>query len=277
MLRSILYVPADQPRMLAKAGERGADLVLIDLEGPADKQEARRQAVAAIIRLKGQGTAVGVRVNSQPGELDDDLSALATLEYLEGAGAGVGLDAVYVPHANLSAIEHIGGALAETGLTALIETGRGLLDAPVLAAHPRVVRLAIGEANLTADLEMSDPAEADWAPARAQLVWASAAAGLPGPIGPAYPDIADLEGLDHSTARLAAQGFAGRAAVHPSQTPVINRVFTPTADQLAAARRLVEDYDAAAEDGRGVVTDEQGRVVNLAVVRRWRRMLSGAE
>lgn len=276
MLRSVLYVPADQPQMLAKAGERRADLVLIDLEGPVgDKPEARRQAVAAIIRLKGQGAAVGVRVNSQPGELEDDLSALATLEYLEGAG--VGLDVIFVPQANLAAIEHIGGALAETGLTALIETGRGLLDAPVLAAHPRVARLAIGEANLTVDLGMSDPEEADWAPARAQLVWASAAAGLPGPIGPAYPDIADLEGLALSTARLAAQGFTGRAALHPSQAPVINRVFTPTADQLAAARRLVEDYDAAAEDGRGVVTDEQGRIVNLAVVRRWRRLLSGSE
>jgi len=276
MLRSLLYVPADQPQMLAKAGERGADLVLIDLEGPAaDKQEARRQAVAAIIRLKGQGAAVGVRVNSQPGELEDDLSALATLEYLEGAG--VGLDIACVPQANLAAIEHMGGALAETGLAALIETGRGLLDAPILAAHPRVVRLAIGEAHLTADLGMSDPEEADWSPARSQLVWASAAAGLPGPIGPAYPDIADLEGLARSTARLAAQGFTGRAAVHPSQVPVINRVFTPTADQLAAARRLVEDYDSAAEDGRGVVTDEQGRIVNLAVVRRWRRLLSGSE
>lgn len=276
MLRSVLYVPADQPQMLAKAGGRGADLVMIDLEGPAgDKPEARRQAVAAIIRLKGQGAAVGVRVNSAPGELEDDLSALATLEYLEGAG--VGLDVIFVPQANLAAIEHIGGALAETGLTALIETGRGLLDAPVLAAHPRVARLAIGEANLTVDLGMSDPTEDDWAPARSQLVWASAAAGLPGPIGPAYTDIADLEGLALSTARLAAQGFAGRAALHPSQAPVINRVFTPTADQLAAARRLVEDYDAAAEDGRGVVTDEQGRIVNLAVVRRWRRLLSGSE
>jgi citrate lyase subunit beta/citryl-CoA lyase len=89
-----------------------------------------------------------------------------------------------------------------------------------------------------------------------------------------YTAFRDLEGLAADSARLAQLGFAGRPALHPSQVPVINAAFRPTAEELATAAALVASYDAALASGRGAVADEQGRMVDEAVVRRARQLLS---
>lgn len=201
MLRSVLYVPADRPKMLAKAARRHADLVLVDLEDAVpvvSKDLARQEARHAIPRLKQEGARVGVRINSHPDEMTADLDALARLD----------IDTVVVPKADLCLIEQVAASEAVMGadLTALVESGRGLLDAPAMAAHRRVVRLIAGEADLGADLGMSVPADHPaWLSSRAMLVWASAAAGLEGPIGPVYThlDLTDLDELRRSTMSLA--------------------------------------------------------------------------
>ncbi len=265
MIRSVLYVPGDRPAMIARAGRRGADLVLIDLEDSvpvAAKPAARTAAVEAIAGLRAE-TKVGVRVNASPGELDADLAALA----------GIEVDIVFVPKATLALADQVAAAIRHGGLVALVESGKGLLEAPALAAHPRVVRLAVGEADLGADLGMhAAPDDQAWIPSRAWLVWSSAAADLDGPIGPVYTDLPDLDGLRESTRRLAAMGYAGRSAIHPTQIEVINEVFTPSAAELEAARRLVAAYDAALAAGRGVIVDDRGAIVDEAVVRRSRRL-----
>ena len=270
MIRSVLYVPADRPKMLAKAARRQSDLVLLDLEDavPAgSKALARREARQAIPRLRREGARVGVRINSHPEHLPDDLASLAGLE----------IDTVVVPKADISVIDQVADsrALAGVDLTALVESGAGLLDAPAMAAHRRVVRLIAGEADLGADLGMSAPPDHPaWLPARAMLVWASAAAGIEGPIGPVYTNLAtpDLRELKTTTESLAAMGFTGRSAIHPAHVPVINEVFTPSAEELEAARRLVDAYDTALAAGKGVIVDDQGRMIDEAVVRRSRRL-----
>ena len=263
------YRPIDRG-MLAKAARRHADLVLVDLEDAVpvvSKESARRTARQALPRLKQEGARVGVRINSHPDEIAADLDALA----------GLDIDMVVVPKADLTLIEHVGGSVTvmKAALIALVESGRGLLDSPAMAAHPRVVRLMAGEADLGADLGMSAPADHPaWLASRAMLVWASAAAGLEGPIGPVYTnlDLTDLTELRRSTESLAGLGFAGRSAIHPAHIPVINEAFTPSSAELDSARRLVEAYDAALSSGRGIIVDEEGRMIDEAVVRRSRQL-----
>jgi len=115
------------------------------------------------------------------------------------------------------------------------------------------------------------------APLRLQLVVASAAAGIAAPVGPTSTDFRDLDALRASTRALLRLGFRGRTAIHPAQVPVINEVFSPSPEEIEAARRLVTAYEDAERQGRGVLTDDHGRMVDVAVVRSARDVLARAE
>jgi citrate lyase subunit beta/citryl-CoA lyase len=140
-----------------------------------------------------------------------------------------------------------------------------------------VRQLGLGELDLRAEvgIEPSDD-ERELLPVRVQVVLASAAAGLAPPIGPISTDFRDHEALQHSTDALRRLGFGSRWAIHPAQVPVINQVFMPTPEQLEAARRLVERFDGALDQGVGVGVDEDGKMVDEAVVRAARRILARA-
>lgn len=274
MIRSCLYVPGDRPSMLAKAPDRGADMVILDLEdavAPRAKAGAREAIIAAIPHIEAAGGRFAVRVNSEPDEQDADLAALAqtsatTLVVPKSTTAGL-----------IGVTERADrrGMSARLRLVALIENARGLWEASSIAEHSQVVSLAIGEQDLAADLGVDHRADPMlWHPARSRLVWASASAGLPGPMGPVWPDIGDLDGLRESTHLLRRCGFLSRPAIHPAQVAVINEVFTPSEQELDAARRLVDQYDQALAEGRGTIRDAEGRMIDEAVVRRARLLLS---
>jgi citrate lyase subunit beta/citryl-CoA lyase len=263
--RSYLYVPGDQPDKLAKAAGRGADALIIDLEDavPADAKQRARDTVAGWLSDRGPGPQVWVRLNSGP-LLPEDVAAVA-----EG-----GIDGVYLPKvSSVAEVEELDRLLAGCDLrvVALIETAQGILDAPSIARAPRVVRLAIGEADLCAELRISpSPGEPELGPMRAQVILASAAAGTLPPVAPVSTDFRDLDALLEGTLALRRMGFGARAAIHPAQVEPINRAFTPTPQELDAARRLVESY---ARSGGGVTVDDSGRMVDEAVVRRARQTL----
>ena len=147
-----------------------------------------------------------------------------------------------------------------------------MLSAPAIARAPRVVRLAIGEADLRAELGV-DPSEdeRELAAIRTQIVLASAAAGIEPPIGPVSTDFTDLDAFRRSTEALRRLGFGARATIHPAQVGIVNEAFTPTAAAIAQARRLVDRYESS---GGGVLLDDEGRMVDEAVVRAARRTLS---
>ncbi len=273
MIRSYLYVPGDRPAMLAKAAGRGADLLIVDLEdavAPQAKATARQMVREAVPELKAAGARVSVRLNSEPDFLEADLQALATTS----------VNTLVIPKATLASVTDVGRRAEDLGfgsqlcLIALIESARGLWEVLGVAEHPRVTSLAIGEEDLAADLGLQpggDPMI--WCAARSRLVWACAAAGLPGPCGPVWTDIGDLEGLGESTRLLRRIGFSSRPAIHPAQVSVINDVLTPSDRELESARQLVKAYDRALAEGRGVVCDAEGNMVDEAVVRRARRVL----
>lgn len=260
--RSYLYVPADRPEMLAKAADRGADALIVDLEdavAPSRKAEARR-----IVTDFLPGPAeTWVRVNNHPDLLAADLAASA-------GAAGIVL-AKAEPESLRQAV-----SMTRLPLTPLIETAAGLLAAPEMASVEGVERLAIGEADLSAELGVTlgdDGVELLYA--RSKLVVASAAAGIDAPTGPVFTDFGDTDGLRRSSEALVRLGFGGRPAIHPAQVEVINEAFTPTAAQLAAALELTEAFEEALASGAGAAASD-GVMFDAAVVRQARRVLDRA-
>ncbi len=143
-----------------------------------------------------------------------------------------------------------------------------------VAASPWVEGLALGESDLLADLGCAPDLDADERrPLRMAMVVASAAAGRRGPTAPASTDYRDLDGFRDSCRTLRRLGYAARSAVHPAQVPVINEEFAPTADEVARARALIDEFDAAIAAGRGVVVGTDGTMIDEAVVRSARRLL----
>jgi citrate lyase subunit beta/citryl-CoA lyase len=132
--------------------------------------------------------------------------------------------------------------------------------------------LAIGEVDLAADLGLGDgvPEAVLWA-LRTQVVVAAAAAGLAAPLGPVSRAIDDLEGFEAVVRRLRQAGFGAVQAIHPKQVPVVQAAFTPTPEERAAAERVVAQ--AAAADG-GVFVDDDGKMIDEAVLRSARRLLA---
>ena len=272
--RSFLFVPGDREDMLAKAAGRGADALIVDLEDAvavASKGKAR-----AFVRdwlrdgvpeLPG---GVWVRVNNHPDLLGHDLAVLT----------GSGIAGIFVP--KVEAAEQLAAiaALATDqgwGVVAMIESARGVLSSEQIAASGFADRLAIGEVDLAADLGMGPGlGEAESLSVRMHLVIVSAAAALPSPIGPVYTAFRDVEGLRHSTKVLRRLGLWSRPAIHPGQVSVINEVFSPSSSEVDAARRLVDLFEEAEAEGRGVCVDELGWMIDEAVVRSARSILAAA-
>ncbi|MFP5326738.1 MAG: HpcH/HpaI aldolase/citrate lyase family protein [Acidimicrobiia bacterium] len=260
--RSYLYVPGDRPERFEKAGRSGADAVILDLEdavAPAAKDEARAAVVAWLRAAPPPPQQWWVRINA--GERgDDDVAALE----------GCRVQGVFVPKATPERL----AALASSGLAlcALVETAEAVVRAVELARSEAVVALAMGEVDLVAELGIEQRGTDDplW-PIRSQVVVACAAVGLQPPIGPVSVDFSDMEALRRSTQALRGAGFFSRQAIHPAQVPVINEVMTPSEDDMARAARVLELFERAAG---GVCVDDDGRMVDEAVIRSARRTVA---
>ena len=280
--RSYLFAPGDQVRKLQHALESGADAIIADLEdavAPSAKANARHMVASWLSRLDGDQPQLWVRVNGSPRLLVEDVHAV-----VGPAVTGICLPKTQGPEQLRGLGELLGVAERQAGLAEgalkvvpLVESAAGLLSARAIAEQPRVWQLGLGELDLCAEVGLQPSAdERELLSIRLQVVLASAAAGLASPIGPVSTDFRDLDGLRRSTDALRRLGFGSRWAIHPAQVPVINEVFTPSPDQVEAARRLVERYDDALDQGVGVCVDEDGRMVDEAVVRMARRVLARA-
>jgi citrate lyase subunit beta/citryl-CoA lyase len=281
--RSYLFVPGDQAGKLQHALASGADAIIADLEdavAPSAKANARRTVANWLAtQHKGDQPELWVRVNAAARLLADDVPAV-----VGPAVTGICLPKTHTPEQVGRLGEVLGAAerqanLAEGALriVPLLESAAGILSARAIAEQPRVWQLGLGELDLCAEVGIEPSADGrELLSIRVQVVLASAAAGLAPPIGPISTDFRDLDALQSSTAALRRLGFGSRWAIHPAQVPVINQAFMPTPEQLEAARRLVERYDGALDQGVGVCVDEDGQMVDEAVVRAARRILARA-
>jgi citrate lyase subunit beta/citryl-CoA lyase len=228
-VRSYLYVPGNAPDKLAKALDRGADALIVDLADAVsrDGEPAVRAEVAAWLRTVPAEASVWVRINPGPVGHDD-------ARHLVGPGlrglcvarteSTTQLDAL---DAVLSTVETEAGLPHRAvAVIPVLESAGAILAAPGLARAARVLRLQLGETYLLTELGLEpsrDERELLWA--RSQVVLAGAAGGLLPPIGPAFPDLDDMAGLRSSTDGLRRLGFSGRACLHPDQLAPVNEIF----------------------------------------------------
>ncbi|GAB6067773.1 CoA ester lyase [Methylothermus subterraneus] len=306
--RSELAVPGSNPRMLAKAPNAGADVVFLDLEdavAPEDKEQARRNVIEALNTLDWSRCSVTVRING----LDTPYCYRDVIDVVEQAGRK--LDAILIPKVNrpedinfvatlLSQIEQAKG-LKPINLYALIETAAGMDNVREIArACPeRLEALVFGVADYAASIQarttnigginpdyavLSDPLEDGsrlrhfsdpWHYALARMVVACRANGLR-PIDGPFGDIHDTAGYLAAARRAAALGCEGKWAIHPSQVPLANEVFTPSAAEVERARRILEAMQQAAREGKGAVALD-GRLIDAASIRLAQNLIAKVE
>lgn len=264
-LRSLLFVPGSDERKLNRALTAGADAVVADLEdavAPAEKGAAR-ELVARMLAEPIRDCARIVRINGADTDLwEDDLAAIEPL----------GLDAVMLPKATPEAVAVVGPS--GPPLVAIVETAAGLRLAFETASAPRVAALALGAADLGAELRLEPRADGqELLFARSSLVVDSAAAGIGSPLDVVHLDTRDDEGLEQEAALARSLGFGGKLCIHPAQVGIVNRVFGPDDEQLAWARAAVDAYEQGLAEGRGAV-GLNGELIDAPVVERARAILA---
>jgi len=263
-MRSLLFVPGDQPRKIEKGLASGADVLLVDLEdsvAPANKVAARAVARDAIAAAKEAGAAprLFVRVNAlDTGLTDDDLDLVMPS----------GPDGILLPKAVSGMdVQHLAAKLAvreaENGLpdggTVIIaiatETAASLFTmGSYRGATHRLAGLTWGAEDLSADLGAETNRTSDglltdpYRMARVLTLFAAHAAGVAA-IDSVFTAFRDDKGLAAECAAARRDGFTAKMAIHPAQVPVINAAFTPTAEAVERARRIVALFEATPDAG----------------------------
>lgn len=285
-LRSLLSTPANRPTMIDKAAGFGADAIILDLEDSvpiAEKGTARDLARDAVGRLAGQGVVTYVRVNGlESGMLEADLEAIV----------GPGLEGIQLPKVDtpdtIWRVDRLLGELeVSRGVTpgavelfVSLESARGVFFAyEILSASPRVGSVMIGTAE-NADLQgdlgfLSSESEEALQYLRSRVLLAARVAGLTNPVDGVYADYRNLAGLEASARRARRVGYRGKKVIHPAQIEIVNRVFSPTSEELDFHRRVIETFDEALTRGEATAAVD-GRMIDYAVAETARRILHRA-
>ncbi len=271
--RSYLYVPADRPEKLEKASKYGPDAIIVDLEDgvSADSKATARDNAKEWISNADPTVNIWVRINAD--SIDEDLDAVAhgNLTGVILPKASQLLDAEKLSE-KLDLLENSREIVLSIKICALIESARGVMNAPEIAKGNRVIKLILGELDLRADLKLPVFADDQMLQfARSRLVYASAAAGIDSPIASVSTDFTDLESYKKSTVDYMNLGFFGRTCIHPNQIRIVNEVFSPSEDQREWARDVLQRLESS---GGGATVDAQGGMIDEAVARSARRLLN---
>ena len=281
--RSCLSVPGSSEAMIRKALQSAAHEVVIDLEDAVapEQKSVAREIVAGLLSAGTLGEKwISVRVNAAGTPWShEDLAALGSLPHLphsvvlpkvESAG-----DVAYADRL-LAGAGH-GRTAPPIRIQALIESAAGLQNlGEIVRASDRLESVILGYADLGASLGRN-PVSDFWGPAREHLLWAARSHGLLAIDGP-WLDVADDDAFQQAATAAAATGFDGKWVIHPRQIDTVNRIFQPTADEVAWATRVVDALDRAERSGVGAVQLD-GAMLDAAIALRARRVLaiSGAE
>jgi malyl-CoA/(S)-citramalyl-CoA lyase len=307
--RSELAVPASNVRMLEKAPELGADIVMLDLEdavAPDDKQQARINVIDALRELDFSACSVSLRING----LDTHYCYRDVVDVVEEAGGA--LDAIMIPKVSCAAdvhfvatlltqIEDAIGLERRIGIAVLIETAAGMAHCEEIAAAcpERMEAMVFGVADYAASLQSHTTSigganpdysmltDANGTPERerhwgdqwhyalSRIAVACRAYGLR-PIDGPFGDFTDPEGYLASARRAAVLGYEGKWAIHPSQIALANDVFTPDPHLVDKTRRIIVAMKEAAAQGRGAVSLD-GRLIDAASIRMAQTLLAKLE
>jgi citrate lyase subunit beta/citryl-CoA lyase len=286
LMRALLFVPGDSERKLEKGFSAGADVVIVDFEdsvSPDNKPLARRLAPDVIRAQRGRGPLVYVRVNDlSTGLADDDLAAVVPARP----------DGIILPKSQGGAdIQHLATKLRvaeiENGLPdggiriipIVTETGLATLSTATYPnCSPRLAGLTWGAEDLSAAIGARTARDEHgrytdvFRYARAVTILAASAADVPA-IDTVFIDFRDMDGLCADCLEAERDGFTAKLAIHPAQVPVINEVFTPSAEAVAHAEAVVAAFTASGNPG---VVGIDGRMYDIPHLKRARRLLARA-
>ena len=280
--RSELAVPGSSPKMFEKALNSNADYIFLDLEdavSPNDKISARQNVIKGLkeINWKEKNKTISVRINS----LDTHYMYSDIVEIVEQAGDKV--DTILVPKAGtasdvymvdclLTQIESNKKLKNKIGIECLIETALGMSNIKEIAkSSSRLEALHFGVADYAASLRARtvvigglnpDYPGDQWHHGLSQLVMTCRAYGLRAIDGP-FGDFNDPDSYVESAKRAAAIGIEGKWAIHPSQIDLANKVFSPPETEVNKAKRILEELDKAAKEGKGAAQLD-GRMIDAA-------------
>jgi len=265
--RSVLYMPGANERALEKAKTLDADALILDLEdavAPDAKEEARERVCAAARSGEYGKREITIRCNGLETRWHaDDVAAIAK----------AGPDAIVVPKVNSADDVHaVERALEQAGapdhlkIWAMVETPVAMLHAEQIAlASDRLAAFVMGTNDLAKELQ------AEHVPGRQPLLaglgLALLAARATGKLilDGVYNDLEDEEGFEAECHQGRQMGFDGKTLIHPKQLEPVNRIFAPTVDEVERAREIIEAFEQAEREGRGVVTVGGRMIENLHV------------
>lgn len=296
--RSQLFVPCSSPHFFAKAAQGPADVISLDLEdavAPDDKVDARAKAVMALNEEDFGDKTLSLRINS----LDTHYCYRDVVDIMEQGGER--LDLIMIPKVGTAAdiyaidmlvtqIETATGRKKKLGLEVIIESAMGLANVnEIAAASPRLEALHFGAADFAASMGMRttniggpnpdygillDPDENGrrdfhwqdlWHTPMVQMIAAARANGLRPVDGP-FGDYSDPEGYSAQARRSAILGCEGKWAIHPSQVGLGNELYTPPADDVKMAKRILKEMKASQKAGAGAVSLD-GKLIDAASIK----------
>ncbi|WP_288427593.1 CoA ester lyase [uncultured Agrobacterium sp.] len=274
-LRSLLFVPGDRPDRMEKAVGTGADAVILDLEDSValGQKAFAREEVSAFLKTSKRSTKLLVRVNAlDSGMVDDDLSSILSgnpdalvLPKAEGAASVRRLSSLAGPIPILPIATETPAAIFELGSYA--------------AVRDSLVGLTWGAEDLPAAIGASRSRDADrkltppYEMVRALTLFGAHAAGTLA-IETVYPDFRDAAGLELYALNARRDGFTGMMAIHPSQVPIINKAFLPTAEEVLRAREIVSAFETEPDKG---VLQIDGKMVDRPHLKQAQRILKMIE
>ncbi len=287
--RSLLFIPANNWKMLNKASTEMEDGVIIDLEDScpsAEREMGRIFARDIIPSLKAQGIDVFVRVNPfSAGVTADDLGIVAIKE----------LDGIMLPKSEstedikaleelLQAEEKKKGIKNKIGILPLLESPKGVMNAHKIgSASKRVVGLGFGAGDFMREqgegftISRMEPDEyfSILLYARSAIATSANALGIPAIDTPYFGLLIDVEGLEREASKAKLLGYKGKMVTHPRHVEVVNKIYSPTQDDLLFSQKLVEAYKAAELQQKGA-TVLNGRMIDMAMYKMGMEMLEKA-
>ena len=280
--RALLYMPGDDRRKIEKSTTLGVDCICMDLEdgvAMTRKKEARAVISQAMKDLDFDTSERCIRINSIGSGLESyDLAAALAAEpdtivvpKIETADQ-VKWVSDHIESYELSSNRKIGSVRLLAG----VETAKGLLNLPEIAgADRRLEAIIFGAEDYAASVGARRTKEATEVLYARQAVVAACAANDLQAIDMVYIDFHDREGLRLEAEQAAGFGFSGKQIIHPSQVPVVQEAFTPSAEEINYAKRVVETFEASQREGRGAYALD-GKMIDMPLLKNARKILDRA-
>lgn len=270
----VLFTPGDSAKMVRKALNSDADMVILDIEdavAPSEKDAACETIVSVLDEHADDEITVeiAVRINSLGTRGSTDLEKIRD--------AGPQISEIVLPKVKDSqTVDRLADLLNEHGISAgvgpIIEMPESIMNVADIASHPNVDVIEFGAEDYTTEvggIQTDERTEIIYA--RQKIVAAANAAGIDA-IDMAWPDFSDDQGLRRNTKDAVHFGYDGKSAIHPVQIPIIREIFTPTSDQVDWARAVVRAAEEAEKAGK-VTFQLDGEMIDPPIIDRAKDLL----